>query len=115
MSKRIQTTSYHPIASGLIERFHCQLKASLKCSSDSAKWTDSLPLALLGIRTALKDDLQCTTVELVYGITLCLPGEFVTTTSNSCDDPASYITRLKASMSQVNHLQFALSFNTTHM
>ena len=115
MSKRIQTTSYHPIANGLIERFHCQLKASLKCSSDSAKWTDSLPLALLGIRTALKDDLQCTTVELVYGITLCLPGEFFTTTSNSCDDPASYITRLKASMSQVNHLQFALSFNTTHM
>ena len=56
---------------------------------------------LLGVRTALKDDLQCTMAELVYVTTLCLPGEFLTTTSNSCDDPAGYITRLKASMSQV--------------
>ena len=100
-SKRIRTTSCHPIANGLIERFHCQFKASLKCSSNLAKWTDSLPLVLLGIRTALKDDLQCTTAELVYGTTLCLPGEFFTTTSNICDDPASYVTRLKASMRQV--------------
>ena len=101
VSKRIRTTSYHPIANGLIERFHRQLKAFLKCSSNSAKWTDSLPLVLLDIRTALNDDLRCTTAELVYRTTLCLPDEFFTTTSNSCDDPASYITRLKASMSQV--------------
>ena len=53
---------------------------------------------LLGIHTALKDDLslQCTMAELVYGTTLCLPHEFFTTTSNFCDDPASYVTRLKA-------------------
>ena len=47
-SKRIRTTSYHPIANGLIERFHRQLKASLKCSSNSIKWTDSLPLVTFG-------------------------------------------------------------------
>ena len=29
-SKRIRTTSYHPIANGLIKRFHRQLKAALK-------------------------------------------------------------------------------------
>ena len=39
-SKRIWTTSYPPIANGLIERFHRQLKASLKCSSNLIKWTD---------------------------------------------------------------------------
>ena len=102
-SKRIRITSYHPIANGLIERFHRQLKVSLKCSSNSIKWTGSLPLVPLGIRTALKDglSLQCTTAELVYGTTLCLPHEFFTTTSNFCDDPASYVTRLKASISQV--------------
>ena len=86
---------------GLLEIFYCQLKASLKCSFNSVKWTDSLPLVLLGIQTALKDDLQCATAELVYRTTLYLPGEFFSTTSNSCDDPASYVTRLKASMSQV--------------
>ena len=73
-SKRLHTTFYHPIANGLIECFHCQLKASIKCSSNSTKWTDALPLVLLGIRTAVKDDLQCTTAELVYGTTLGLPG-----------------------------------------
>ena len=73
-SKRIRTTSYHPIANGLIECFHRQLKASLKCSSNLIKWTDSLPLVLLGICTAVKDDIQCTTAELVNGTTLRLPG-----------------------------------------
>ena len=29
-TKRLRTTSYHPISNGLIERFHRQLKASLK-------------------------------------------------------------------------------------
>ena len=100
-SKRIRTTSYHPIANGLIERFHRQLKASLKCSSNAVKWTDTLPLVLLGIHTTVKGDLQCTTAELVYGTTLRLPGEFFDNTNNSCDDPASYVTKLKASMSRV--------------
>ena len=48
----------------------------------------------LGIHTTLKDDLQCTTVELVYETTSCLHGEFFTKTSNSCDDPATYVVTL---------------------
>ena len=100
-SKRIRTTSYHPIANGLIERFHHQLKASIKCSSNSTNWTDALPLVLLGIRTAVKDGLQCTTAELVYGTTLRLPGEFFTCTTTSTDDSTTYVARLKASMSQL--------------
>ena len=100
-SKRIRTTSYHPIANGLIERFHRQLKASLKCSSNSIKWTDSLPLILLGIRTVVKDDLQCSTAELVYGTTLRLPAEFFTSTITSTDDPSTYVTRLKSGMSKL--------------
>ena len=31
---RIRTTAYHPIANGLVERFHRQLKSSLKATSD---------------------------------------------------------------------------------
>ncbi len=30
-SSRIRTTAYHPIANGMVERFHRQLKASIKC------------------------------------------------------------------------------------
>ena len=73
-SKRIRTTSYHPIANGLVERFHHQLKASLKSQPDTTRWAEALPLVLLGIRTTYKQDVMCTAAELVYGTTLRLPG-----------------------------------------
>ena len=62
-SRRIRTTTYHPIAKGLIERFHRQLKASLKAYRDPNNWMDTLPLALLGIRSAFKEDIRCTAAE----------------------------------------------------
>ena len=61
--KRLRTTSYHPIANGIIERFHRQLKSSIKACNNPITWTDSLPLILLGIRTTLKEDLHCTAAE----------------------------------------------------
>ena len=96
--KHLRTTSYHPIANGLVERFHRQLKASLKASPRPDRWTDMLHLALLGIRTSYKDDLQCTAAELVYGTRLRLPKEFFTTRDSADTDPASYVTNLKQSM-----------------
>ena len=75
-SNRIRTTAYHPIANGLVERFHRHLKGSLKCLPDPTHWTKAIPLILLGIRTAIKQDLKCTAAEMVYGTTLRLPGEF---------------------------------------
>lgn len=80
---RCRTTAYHPCANGLVERFHHQLKASLKTLQDSSKRTDALPLVLLSIYTTLKKDLKCTTAELVYGTTLRLPGYFFTLSSSS--------------------------------
>ena len=74
--KHLRTTAYHPIANGIIERFHRQLKSALKAHSSSSHWIETLPLVLLGIRTALKTDLQCSAAELVYGRTQHLPGEF---------------------------------------
>ena len=101
-STRCRTTAYHPSANGLVERFHRQLKASLKAQPDPTKWTEALPLVLLGIRTALKTDLQCNTAELVYGTTLRLPGEFVDPESSTAlADPVDYVTRLKLIMSKL--------------
>ena len=57
---------------------------------------------MLGIRTAIKDDLQCTTAELVYGTTLRLPGEFFEQHSTiTIPDPTSYATQLKDTMSKL--------------
>ena len=101
-SKRIRTTAYHPSSNGLVERFHRQLKASLKAYDEPSRWFENLPMVLLGIRTALKEDLHCTAAELVYGTTLRLPGEFFTGTAlANTPDPASYVAKLKMSMQQL--------------
>ncbi len=67
-----RTTSYHPQTNGMVERFHQQLKAQ----PNPDAWMIWLPLILLGIRTAIKADLNAIVSELVYGTTLRLPGEF---------------------------------------
>jgi transposase InsO family protein len=82
---QFRTTAYHPAANGLVERLHRQLKASLTCHAET--WTEALPLVLLGLRTAWRDDLQATTAELIYGQTLRLPGEFFNPSKSRLSDP----------------------------
>ncbi|CAH2061847.1 unnamed protein product, partial [Iphiclides podalirius] len=84
-SKRVRTTSYHPCANGLVERMHRQLKAALMCHEET--WHKSLPVVLLGMRAALKQDLQCSPAQLVYGEPLRLPDG--TTEANTCLPPWS--------------------------
>ena len=101
-SKRTRTTAYHPASNGLVERFHRQLKAALMSSDNPNSWTISLPLVLLGIRTAIKADLKCTTAELVFGTTLRLPGEFVAPINDDADlDPSSYVDKLRRLMREL--------------
>ncbi|UYV67691.1 hypothetical protein LAZ67_5001628, partial [Cordylochernes scorpioides] len=72
---RIRISPYHPAANGLVERFPRQLKDSLRCH-DSTSWSLKLPLVLLWICSLLREDLNTTTAELVYGKPLPLPGTF---------------------------------------
>ena len=95
------TTAYHPQSNGLVERFHRQLKASLKARLHGPNWRDELPLVLLGIRAATKEDLGCTSAELVYGKTLRLPGEFFEKTDRTTDpitDAQTLFPRLRETM-----------------
>ncbi len=71
-----RTTAYHPCANGLVERLHRQLKAALMAHSPQSQWIEALPLVLLETRSALKEDIACTSTQLVYGTTLRLPGDF---------------------------------------
>ena len=97
--KRLRTTAYHPIVNGIIERFHRQLKSALKAHSSPSHWIETLPVVLLGIRTALKTDLQCSAAELVYGRTLRLPGEFfLQDTSPATGNSSTLLTTLKTAM-----------------
>ncbi|XP_051162403.1 uncharacterized protein K02A2.6-like [Leptopilina boulardi] len=100
-----RTTAYHPAANGMVERFHRQLKAAITLPSEICKchqhsrWTEILPTVLLGIRAAWKDDLQSTAAEMVYGQTLRLPGELLTSSSQSSTATAEYVQTLR------NHIQ----------
>nr|VZI00788.1 unnamed protein product [Spirometra erinaceieuropaei] len=92
---RIRTTAYHPAANGMVERFHRQLKASLRAVADPENWMDHLPLVLLGIRAVLNADLDCYSAELVFGATVRLPGEMVSPTlRGAVEDPTYLLHRL---------------------
>ncbi len=51
-TKWVRTTVYHPQTDGLHDRFHRQLKAARAAHGDNTKWTQALPVVLVGIRTA---------------------------------------------------------------
>ncbi|XP_050093846.1 uncharacterized protein LOC126576581 [Anopheles aquasalis] len=61
--KHLRTTAYHPQANGIIERLHRTLKAAILCRNPT-HWADNLPLILLGMRTAIKDDLAAAPAEM---------------------------------------------------
>ena len=70
------TSSYHQQANGMVERPHRQLKAALKSMENPRDWKDNLPVVLLGMRTALKEDLGCSSAEVCFGTVLRVPGEY---------------------------------------
>ena len=101
--KRSRTTSYHPQSNGMVERFHRQLKAALKAQPNPNDWMTSLPLVLLGIRTALKQDINSTAAELVYGTNLHLPGEFFSASpTTSLPNPSDFGTKLKSHFQHIS-------------
>lgn len=92
------TTSYHPKGNGILERTHRQLKAAITCH-DSSNWIDALPLVLLGMRSAFKEDIQATAAELVYGQPLRLPGEFFEERQDIL--PSEFVADLRQQMQQI--------------
>lgn len=85
--ERKRTTAYQPQTNGIVERWHRQLKASIKCHI-TENWTEVLPTVLLGLRTCFKEDLGCSVAHLLYGTTLRIPGELFTN-SSSAPNPSS--------------------------
>jgi hypothetical protein len=64
------------------------------------KWTEALPIVLLGIRAAFKEDLQASVAELVQGEPLRIPGEMLCPTTDIME-PQQIIHQLRLKMEQL--------------
>ncbi|GBO21922.1 Pro-Pol polyprotein [Araneus ventricosus] len=101
-TQKIKTTPYHPISNGIVERFHRHLNHEFKLlAHENEKWSELIPIILLGIRTAVKEDLQSSCSELVYGTTQRLPCDMIDVSDTPpCD--IEFITDLRHRMQQLN-------------
>nr|VZI04315.1 unnamed protein product [Spirometra erinaceieuropaei] len=59
------------------------------------------PLVILGIRSSVKEGIQCTAAELVYGTPLRLPGEFVQPSTTNTNITSTFVQQLKQRMAQL--------------
>ena len=124
---RNRTTSYHPQSNGMVERFHRQLKAAIMAHESPNPWTITLPAVLLGVRSAVKERLDRSAAEMIYGTNLRLPGEFTKQyTVDANTDLENYSDKLRVAMSRLrlcpprdtqqhNIFQFKLIATCTHV
>uniref|UniRef100_A0ABD2WIL2 RNA-directed DNA polymerase n=1 Tax=Trichogramma kaykai TaxID=54128 RepID=A0ABD2WIL2_9HYME len=98
--KRCRTTSFHPSANGLIERWHRTLKAALMCHAHPENWLELLPSVLLGLRTRLVGEFDVSPAEMLYGTTLAIPGDLCFNT-HARVDPKIFASKFRAHMNEV--------------
>ncbi|GFY27814.1 integrase catalytic domain-containing protein [Trichonephila clavipes] len=84
----------------MIEELHRPLKSAIKCHA-TERWTEALPIILLGLRASLKEDILCTPAELVFGTTIRLPGEMFDS-SKPDDDVVNFVSKLKSHMQSLH-------------
>lgn len=102
-----KTTAYHLIANGALERWHCSLKAALKCVGGD--WLDSPPLVLLGLRPALKTDSNVSASQLAFGTNLRLPGSLFWDNDKELDistPTETYVHNLQSCMQRLKPVSF---------
>ena len=85
---RTSSVSY-PQSYGLAERSIKNIKISLTAKLDEIHWTRHLPFILLSLNSMYKEDLKCSSSELVYGQTLRLPGDLCADKANSYAEEVS--------------------------
>ena len=92
----ISTSAYNPRANGMIERFHRSLKSAIKASCGN--WEEVLPLVLLGLRTIVREDLQSSSAELLYGEPITIPADLLTNTPNDEIVTVNFVDKLRTKM-----------------
>ncbi|XP_015116582.1 uncharacterized protein LOC107040834 [Diachasma alloeum] len=75
-ANKIHTSPYRPQSNGILERWHRTVKAALMRNAPTP-WSELLPTVMLGLRTCIKQDLNASPAQLLYGTELRIPGEFL--------------------------------------
>ncbi|GFU61453.1 transposon Tf2-6 polyprotein [Trichonephila clavipes] len=76
------------------------IESAIKCHA-TERWTEVLPIILLGLRASLKEDILCTPAELAFGTTIRLPGEMFDS-SKPDDDVVNFVSKLKSHMQSLH-------------
>ncbi|GFU06695.1 transposon Tf2-6 polyprotein [Trichonephila clavipes] len=102
-SHRIHSASYHPQSNGMIEGFHMHLKSAI-IAHENTGWTDILPIVLLGLHSAMKNDLKATSTQLVYGTTLRLPSDLISSESLQTSVTPTCVSKLITMMRKLSSI-----------
>ncbi|GFU66970.1 uncharacterized protein TNCV_4296221 [Trichonephila clavipes] len=85
----------------MIERFHRHLKSVIIDHKDTG-WSDILPIVLLGLLSALKNDRKATSSQLVYGTTLRFPSDLIAIESLQESVTSTYESKLITMMRKLS-------------
>ena len=91
-NQALDNLCYHPQSNGMVERFHRQLKYSLRSCLTMVDWPSHLPWILLGLRSAPKEDHKVSAAEVLYGVPLALSGELL---ANEEPPAANFLEQLR--------------------
>ena len=70
---------------------------SRACTSGSGTWLDHLPFVLLGMRTSIRENEDCSPADLLYGSPVRLPGDLLSP-SDPPPTPSDFCLRLRSVM-----------------
>ncbi|GFX88251.1 transposon Tf2-6 polyprotein [Trichonephila clavipes] len=97
-TNRIRCCAYLPKTNGLFERLHRHLKSAIKAHENS-KWSEIIPIVLLGMRSAVKKHINANCAELVNGSSLRLPSDLFSTNKINTNCIQTYVSFLREKMS----------------
>ncbi|GBL81727.1 hypothetical protein AVEN_93500-1 [Araneus ventricosus] len=95
-SQKCRTTGYNPQDNAMVEELRRPLKSAIKYHA-TERWTEVLPIILLGLRASLKEDVQCSPEELVFGTAVRLTGELFDASKPDIN-PIDFVAKLKSHM-----------------
>lgn len=107
---RVRTAAYSPRSNGMIERFHRTLKDALKASS-TKDWEMALPWVMLGLRTLVKEDLNTSPAQMLYGEPIAVPADLIDPESRVIKEPAEALNKI---MTAISDLTPTLSRQSNH-